>query len=255
MYDEFHNSDYFRIDLVTENDENYAENIMRRAIDILVYVTGVPYELDYLREDLDVSIQPINLNASKKKLGIIADIDAQYNRINQKKELLENTLRLYSLAMKYIVLFGASEDAYFAMFRVIEKIAKDEFSIECGSINSGRNIVRTTINKITQNVYGVKIPSNKLDDLAGKFSSELMDMVFSDIYSKIAWFCGKKSIFYDETILAKAVKLRNKLAHGDNVNVNDGKELDMVIDLSEKFIYEKFFDNIKCCHLESEMII
>lgn len=255
-YNEFHNSDYFRIDLVIDADEKHAENVMRRSIDLLVYITGVPYELDYLREDIDINIQPINMNMSKEKLSRLALIDAQYNRTRHKKELLENVLRLYSLATKYMILLEDSEEAYFAMFRVIEKIAKDEFGIEHGNVDNGFSVTRSMINNLTQNIYGVKFTSNKLDDLAGNFSATLKDMVFSDIYAKIAWFCGRKNIFFDEGVLSRAVKLRNKHAHGDNVHIdNRSREYDLVLELATKFIYEKFFCNLKHCYLEAKMDI
>lgn len=116
----------------------------------------------------------------------------QYRKIKQKKELLETVLRLNSLSVKYMILLEDSEEAYFAMFRIIEKIAKDEFGIAHSKIYNGYNEIRSMTEKITQNVYGIRMTSSKMDDFAGNFSAELIDTVFSDIYSKIVWLCGKR---------------------------------------------------------------
>ena len=250
MFEKHPDSDYFRVDLVTEEDKKSAENRIIRATELLVYITEVPYEIDYLREDLDTNIRPIDISVSKKKIKMLEEIDSQYRKIKKKKELMENVLRLFSLSRKYNVLFEDSEEAYFAMFRVI-----DEFAIDYRSIDNGYNNVQSMIEKIARDVYGIKLPLNKLKSIAGDFSSNLFDTVFSDIYSKIAWYCEKKNIRYDENILSNAVLLRNKLAHGDNVYINHlSKEYNLVMRLSESFIYEKFFDCINDCHLEAKIV-
>lgn len=61
-------SDFFRIDLVTQEEKEDAENIMRHAVDLLVYVTGVPYEIECLKETSDMQIEPIDINISRKKI-------------------------------------------------------------------------------------------------------------------------------------------------------------------------------------------
>jgi len=61
-------SDFFRIDLVTQEEKEDAENIMRHAVDLLVYVTGVPYEIECLKETFDMQIGPIDINISRKKI-------------------------------------------------------------------------------------------------------------------------------------------------------------------------------------------
>jgi hypothetical protein len=100
------------------------------------------------------------------------------------------------------------------------------------------------------------MPANKMDDLAGNMTSEVFDTVFSDIYAKIAWFCARRNIEYDEETLGKAVKIRNALAHGDNIKINFGsKEYELIGNLSYHFIRKKFFSNIKKCYLESRIII
>ena len=99
------------------------------------------------------------------------------------------------------------------------------------------------------------MPLNKIDSFAGNLASELFDKVFSDIYSKIAWFCGKKNINYDENVLARAVKLRNQLAHGENVCINPlSDEIRLINKLSHMCIQEKFFNNIKHCYLDVDIL-
>ena len=253
-FDEYSESDYFCIDLVTEKDKKEAENIMRHAIDFLVYITQVPYELEHITEDTNTEIAPIDIGVSRKKILNLKELDCQYKRIRGKKELLQNVLRLYSLALKYIILLEDVEESYFAMFRVIEKIVKDESGIEHATISNGYDDIRNSIKKIAQKSYGIKLTSKKLDAISGTISSELFNNVFSDVYSKIAWFCNKKEIKYDENILAKAVKIRNKLAHGEYIRINrESEEYNLVIELANKCIRKKFFNNIKNCYLEADI--
>lgn len=248
-------SDYFQIDLVTQENEKNAENIMKRAVNLLVYITGVPYEIYCLKKDVNWDLAPININMSKKKILKLQEIDFQYKRISRKKELLENVLQLYSLAAKYSVLLEDGEESFFAMFRIVEKIVKDEFGIEYRNIDNGYNDMRDYVKEIITNCYNIKMPLNKIDSFAGNLASELFDKVFSDIYSKIAWFCGKKNINYDENVLARAVKLRNQLAHGENVCINPlSDEIRLINKLSHMCIQEKFFNNIKHCYIDVDIL-
>lgn len=255
LFEKYPDSDYFHVELVDRCDKKAAKEKIKRAVDLLVYITGIPYELDYVREDDNIIIQPIDISYSREKIERISSINLQYGRIRTKRELLENTLRLYALSVKYVSILDDVEDAYFSNFRIIEKIAKDEFSIEKNSINKGHEDIRNMVKKITQEIYGIKVPTNKLDDLSGNLASEMFDTVFSDIYAKIAWFCTRKNIDYEEETLSKAVKIRNALAHGDNVNIIfSSREYKLIAYLSHQFIHEKFFSNIKKCFLEGRII-
>ena len=254
-FDEYSESDYFCIDLVTEKNKKEAEKIMRHAIDFLVYITQIPYELEIMTEDSNMEIIPIDIESSTQKILKLKELDSQYKRIRGKKVLLENVLRLYSVALKYMVLLENAEESYFAMFKVIEKIVKDEFKIAHATIPNGYDDINNAIKKITKKSYGVKLTSEKLDSISRTILNELFNTVFSDTYSQIAWFCGEKGIKYDENILAKAVNVRNKLAHGECVDINhESEEYNLVIKLSHRCIHEKFFNNVKKdCYLEADI--
>lgn len=255
LFERYPDSDYFCVELVDQCDKKVAKEKMKRSVDLLVYITGIPYEMDYVREEDDNIILPIDIGYSREKIERISSINVQYGRIRTKRELLENTLRLYALAVKYASILDDAEEAYFSNFRIIEKIAKDEFSIEKNTINKGHEDIRNMVKKIILEIYGIKVPENKMDDLSGNLTSEMFDTVFSDIYAKIAWFCTKKNIDYEEETLSKAVKIRNALAHGDNVNISfSSREYKLIADLSHQFIHEKFFSNIKKCFLEGRII-
>lgn len=251
-FNEFYDCDFFRIDLITQKDRENAERIMKRAIDLLSYIVGAPYELDELKEDSNVNITPIN--ASNKKIENLKEINDQYNRIKGKKELLENTLRMYSLALKYDMLLGDCEESFFVLFGIIEKIAKDEFRIEGKSIDIRKNDMRTTVKKIIENSYGIKMTSEKLDSFAGKLSNKLFDDVFAEVYSTIAWFCKRRNIEYDENVLSKAVRIRNKLAHGEYVHIDSwSEEYNLVMYLAGMCIRKKFFRNIRHWYLKVDI--
>lgn len=252
VFNEFYDCDFFRIDLITQKDRKNAERIMKRAIDLLSYTVNVPYELDELKEDSNVNITPINV--CNKKIENLKEINDQYNRIRGKKELLENTLRMYSLALKYDMLLEDYEESFFILFRIIEKIAKDEFKIEGKSIDIRKSDMRTIIKRIIENSYGIKMTSEKLDGFAGKLSNKLFNDVFSEVYSIIAWFCKKKNIKYDENVLSKAVSIRNRLAHGEYVHIDSwSEEYDLVRYLANMCIRKKFFQNIQHWYLKADI--
>lgn len=254
LFEPYPDSDSFCVELVAQCDKEAAEEKIKRAVELLIYITGVPYELDYLREDDDTFIQPIDISYSRKKIERINSINSQYGKIRRKKDLLKNTLRLYALSVKYESILDDAEEAYFSYFRIIEKIAKDEFAIENNSINKGQDNIIDIVKKIIQDSYGIRIPVNKIDDLAGNMVSYVFDMVFSGIYAKIAWFCARSNIEYEEETLGKAVEIRNALAHGDNIKIsNMSKEYTLISRLAYQFIYKKFFNNIKKCYLEAHI--
>lgn len=255
VFEPYPDSDYFQVDLVGDFDINVAKEKIKRAVDILIYLTGIPYEVRYVEQDDNVLLDAIDISYSKTKIERINEINSQYGKIRSKRALLENTLRLYALATNYSVILGDAEEAFFASFRILEKIAKDEFEIEKKEIGKGVLNVKYLVQKVLEDDYGIKMPVNKIDDLAGNLATDMFNTVFSDIYAKIAWFCARRNITYDENILIKCVKTRNALAHGENVRIDyNSEEYSFVVKMSDKFIHEKFFTNIKKCYLESKLI-
>lgn len=254
-------SDYFDIDLYEQYNDDTEENRIdkakskiQKAVDLLVYITNVPYEMSYIKEDNEILQMPIDTNYSRKKIERLNTINSQYGQIQGKRELLENTLRLFALAKKHDFMLEDAEEAYFAYFRIVEKIAKDEFSIECGTINRGNEDIKNMIQKIIAESYKIKLSENKINDLSGNFTKSLFADVFSNIYAKIAWFCARKNIDYNAEELSAAVKIRNALAHGDSVSITTfSKEYKLISELAERFIYQKFFNNIPLCYLESRV--
>lgn len=248
-------SDYFLVELVGQYDERLAEEKLKRAIELFMYITGVPYEAESLRRSDCIDQDWNNIECSSRKKERIEAIDAQYKRVRKKKDLLINVLKLYAMSLKFASILSDVENAYFSDFRIIEKIVKDEFGIEKNSINKGADDIKSMLNQTIQGKYGIKMAGNKLDKLSGNYSKQIFDEVFSDIYAKIAWYCTRKNIDYDEEILSSAVKIRNKLAHDDNVNIMfDCDEYKLISQLAHEFIHYKFFDNIQKCYLEARGI-
>lgn len=64
-----------------------------------------------------------------------------------------------------------------------------------------------------------------------------------------------RGLKYDENILAKAVKIRNKLAHGEYIHIDrKSEEYNLVIELANRCIRKKFFNNVKNCYLEADIV-
>lgn len=68
LFERYPDSDYFCVELVDQCDKKAAKEKMKRSVDLLVYITGIPYEMDYVREDDDNIILPIDIGYSREKL-------------------------------------------------------------------------------------------------------------------------------------------------------------------------------------------
>ena len=89
-----------------------------------------------------------------------------------------------------------------------------------------------------------------MDDLCGNVGGSLFEMVFENIYHKIMWYLKRHNIVGDKDIISNMVLLRNDIAHGEVVLMdNYMQEYEYVMKLADKVIEAKFFGKsmkIKC---------
>lgn len=221
-----------------------AKEKIKRTIELFVYMTDIPYDVNSLvMESTENDVPVIDMQLSQKKMKKISEINQRYNRIRAKKELLQKVLRMYAIATKEDYLLNENkEDAFFTFFKIIEIIVKDEFSIEKVNIDKGANYTRRYVKQILTNAYGIVTQENRLDDLCGNVGAALFEMVFENIYHKIMWFLKCHNIAGDKDIISKIVSLRNDIAHGEAVYMdNYMQEYHYVINLANKVITAKFF--------------
>lgn len=242
----FKESDYLKIAYYSENKNlNEAKEKIKRAIELFVYMTDIPFEVNSTVIERVANARPvIDEHLSLKKMQRISAINQKYGKIKAKKNLLQNVMQMYAVAIKENYLLDENkEDAFFTFFKIIEIIVKDDFSIEKAKIDKGLLYTRQYIETILLKAYGVPTQENRIEELCGNISGALFEMVFDNIYHKIMWFIKRHSIAIDKDIVSDMVSLRHKIAHGEVVFMdNHMQEYTYVIDLANKAIEAKFFD-------------
>ncbi len=240
-------------------DFDGAKMKIKRAIEFFVFMTGIPFDVSpWVIESIGGDIPILNNELSKKKMMEITEANRLYNKVRTKKNLLEKVLQMYSVAIKENFLLAQNkEDAFFTYFKIIEIIVKDDFSIEKQRIDKGTIQTKQYIELILSQVYGVRTQNKRVDELCGNIKNRLFKLVFcgnDNIYHKTAWFMQRKNIRFDKDLLANIVLLRNRIAHGENVEMEKHQqEYIEVMSLTKNVIDAKFFG--KELQIDSRQII
>lgn len=242
---EIDESDYVTV-LYFSKDKNLnvAKEKIRRAIELFIFLTGIPFAVNSsVVETVGDDIPAIDVNHSKKKMHDLEECNRIYGRVRKKRCLLENALKLYAVAIKEDFLLNENkENALFTYFKIIEIIVKDEFSVEKNNINKGQDCTKKYIKQMLNNVYGIETQENRLDDLEGTIRQTVFEQTFDNMYHKIMWFFKRKNILVNKNVVSNIVSLRNDIAHGESVIINE--EMDEYKDvafLARKTIEAKFF--------------
>lgn len=250
----FKESDYLNVTYYSQNknlDEAKEKN--KKVIELFVYMTDIPFDVNCaVIESNENDIPTINIQLSQSKMKQLLDINQRYNRIRGKKKLLNTVLQMYAVATKENYLFTENkEDAFFTFFKIIEIIVKDDFSIGKANIDKETTYTKRYVEQVLANAYGVSTQENRLEDLCGNVGGALFEMVFENIYHKIMWFLKRHNIAGDKDIISNIVLLRNDIAHGEVVMMdNHPQEYEYIMKLTDKVIKAKFFGKsmkIKCC--------
>lgn len=242
---EYKISDYLKVAYYSQNKNLFeAKEKIKRAIELFVYMTDIPFDVNsVVFESTENDIPTIDMQLSKRKMQQISEINQRYGRVKAKKVLLQSVLQMYAVATKENYLLTENkEDAFFTFFKIIETIVKDDFSIEKGNIDKGTMYTRRYVEQILTNAYGVSTQEKRLNDLCGNIGGALFEMVFDNIYHKIMWFLKRHNITGDKNIISNIVTLRNNIAHGEVVLMdNYMQEYGYVMKLADKVIEAKFF--------------
>lgn len=252
-------SDRLEISCFLHNkNNNEAKEKLQQALEFFIFLTGTPYDTKgQISETTENSLPLIDINQSKKKMIQIQNIENAYQRIRTKKNLLVNSLHLFSMGTKLNFLFDETncEDAFFTLFKIIENIVKDDFSIEKNNINRNQSLTHEYVNTIITSTYGIQTTSERLQEISGIIDNTIFESVFDNIYHKIIWFAHNHNITVDSNILSKIVAMRNQIAHGDSIKFETCiHEYKYTISLCRKIIQAKFF-NLSMPIIEAQIIV
>lgn len=255
---EFSYSDEISISFFSTNKSMIdAKKHIKESIEFLTYLTEIPYDTDIrISESESDSLPIISTDKSRVKMNKVININKLYVKIHSKKELMIQCMQLYASAIRLNLLsnYLGRDDAFFAFFKIIEIISKDEYSSESPKIQIDKLTLKSCIEEIYLTQFGIVTTQNKLDDIVGCISSTLMETTFEELFHKILFCAHKRNIEVDHELLHKIVKLRNASAHGESIEMaTSDNEYGYTYSLSRKFINAKFFDSIPNIHLESKI--
>lgn len=238
-------------------DEKSTQKI-RRCLDLLSFIFLIPFHYDAIQcEEVNVIEETVSSNTDKKIIQL-QEISDKVDRFRKSKNRFFDVLAIFKKGIQYGFMDGFIEEAYLYYFKSIENIAKEYFAKEAkDKLDINKEELENILLKIFEKNFGIIYSDNKIKDIAGVMKRKLINISSEDIYSKISFFCNKNKIRIDYNLLGRAVSLRNKIAHEDNVNIdNYNEEYSFILILSREIIAKKYFGkNYKKVHIKSRVII
>lgn len=216
---------------------------MKYSVSILEYIFLIPFNVQgYSQKEIPNNINNVN---SVNKLLFLRELEVIITKLKKSKDKFDNAIKVFNRGFRYSLNPDFSEEAYLNFFKVVESISKDFFKIK---ENNGIFKVKTDdlsqyLEKFYREKFNIRLSDNKLNDLSGQIKEQLMDSVRRDIFNKISFFCNSHNIRVDYNVLGRAIKLRNKIAHGVDINMYDyNDEYVCIFHLSKDMIAKMFFN-------------
>lgn len=237
-------------------EKESSEIKIKRCLDLLSFIFYIPLPNIYGDCKECEVIEELDSICSNNKIEKLNEIDSIVNRFRRTKDRFFDVLEIFRKGMRYNFMLDFQEEAYLYYFKAIENVVKDYFDKEGKdklSVNDDK--VKAFLKSIFSKELNVVYSDSKLEDLVGKFKRLLIKSCSEDVYSKISFFCNKNNIKVDYNLLGKAVTLRNKIAHEENVNIQEfTDEYKLILLLSRDVIAKKYFgESYKKIAIESRV--
>lgn len=237
-----------------ENSEKEARDNIEMTIGLLSYLVGFPLE-DYghINKKVNIEKRLLTKNKSFKKIENISLINEKILRFRKTKEMFFNNIKLINRAQHYQYIHGTNEDSFLNYFKIIENIAKFvRKNNENRKKNNKYNDKDTSdyneeINSIVDNFlnfyYEIKYPHSKIENITKDLKFKIIKVGKDDIFFTIANFFVEHNIVVDSEDLYRAIKIRNKIAHGNYVEENELEDVyNFIIPLAYESISREFLN-------------
>jgi hypothetical protein len=230
------NDDIEKIPLKVTDEENCAK--------LLSYIFEMPI-FDLRNYDIAHVDIEVNNAMSKRNLAIITYLDKSINKFKKTRTLFFDLLDLYVIALDNN-LEGRSEDAFFYYFKIVEKISKDyylNYMKRHHTKNANRDNkkeLKKLIKKFARDNLSVVVTEDMLNSKIDLFYKNIKMEFYGSIYNKISLFLTNEKISFDLEKVNTLVKMRNKLAHGDIISLNDLNLIE-ISDLVNEMMAKRFF--------------
>lgn len=206
-----------------KDDSKEAWKAIKESINCLQYIFLIPLnDISGLDVSRCSSLPVIGENRSIRKVQQLMSISTQIGKFKSTKIEFDGIMQLFSKGYVFSLTDAFSEDAYLNFFKIIENIAKKYFSINGNKVKIESTVpdLKNCLTKILNDDCRIKYSDNKLADLTGIIKKKILEDISSDLFPKVSYFCNMNNIKINENQLAKVIKLRNKIAHGEVIDMN-----------------------------------
>ena len=214
---------------------------------ILTLIFAVPIWDKDLTIRTTNSIPGVNTLLSEGNQKKLSFVENRIQRFNTDMPFFEECINLLVVANHHLYMRN-DEDALLYYFKIIEKIAKENYSrymeryFTKARVKRDKQELRRILNRYTETNLDIGLTDNMLNTYVDYFYKEMKEKFYGNIYGKISLMIKNRNVGISTDTVNNIVKYRNKLAHGDSVN-----ESELVTNmayaevLAEEFIAKKFF--------------
>ena len=242
-----HQDEILQISYFSEiKDKRSAENNIENMLEVLSYMLRFPLECElYISEKEINNIPNFEKTIGYSKLNSIELLNNEIQRFSKIKPLFMHNIKLVNVAQKYNYMYGFSEEAFLNYFKIIENISVYKYNIDLKKKKlslKNQNMDIFLKNTIEESLE-IKYPDDKIKDITQKLESIIINLATDGIFYKISAFCKVYNIDVNPNILHKAIKVRNKIAHGNYVTKEEIAAVYIdIANLSYEFISYNFFN-------------
>lgn len=235
--------DYFSED---ENIQEIKKNI-ERSVHVLSYLLAFPID-DYssvYKEDIGDAYE-VEVTQDYKKINHIDFINNKILGLDDKLEsLFYHNIKLIHIGQKYNFAYGFTEDAFINFFKILENIAAFKYSnntkkyrLDVSSYN-----LDLKIKEILEDSLGIEYSEAQIENITNNVASTICKNATTSAFFKISIFCKENNIPVNAQVLHEAIKVRNKIAHGDCIREEDIDNVHIdICKLAYNFIAYNFFN-------------
>lgn len=237
---DFHISDFLELTYLYTDQEQSIDSLhtIRNSVYLLIYLTNIPFKVPTKLPPLS-HILEIPVCSNYKSIRKIANIE---QRLSNFTPLFSSSLALYGSATRLNYFDDSICEAYFNFFKIIESLAKTKEITNYDSNFSDTKMYKV-LNDIIISEYKastILVNNNKLIFTA---VSCVLPQFFSSANASISHLCNLYKVNIDAELLEKAIRLRNKYAHGSIIDIHSiSPEYILISSLSRTIISQYFFN-------------
>lgn len=248
----FHISDLLELTYVCTDQEQSIDSLhtIRKSVYLLIYLTNIPFKVPTKLPPLS-HILEIPVCSNYKNVRKITNIE---QRLSNFTPLFSSSLALYGSATILNYFDNSICEAYFNFFKIIESLAKTK---QITNYNS--NFLDTKMYKVLNDIiiseYKASTTLINNNELISTAISYVLPQFFSSANASISHLCNLYKVNIDAEILAKAIRLRNKYAHGSIIDIHSSSPEYLLISSLSRTIISLYFFNTKNISIPSSQKI